>query len=532
MYHAKSPLPGLKLFVIGLLVLGIFFRVVNLDRKVYWGDEVYTSIRVSGYTTAEIVQAVTSAPITAGELQKFQRPAADKGLAGTIEGLVREEPQLTPLYFVSLRSWVSWLGDSVTVTRSLSVLFSLLTLPCLYWFCLELFGSATVGLVAIAMVAISPLHLVYAQEARMYSLWILTILFSGATLLRAIRLPTKINWLLHIVANVLALYASFLSIVVLIGYGVYVFLITIRQRRRIFFTYLLSAAVSFLAFLPWLSLFLQHQTSLYSGDGDGSAESLVAALKHWAGILGRGFIDFNFTSASAAPQLALLTVAIVLILILIGYALYFGGRYGANQSRLFLLILIVGVPIALIPRSLSPDIPPRYLIPTYLGIQLAVADLLATKLTNSTHWRQQGWRAVTVLVMTVGVISGAISSQSEGWWNKQYSNCNAPIARTVNQAPTPLVVSDLAGGIYDHALSNMISLSHRLNPTVAFEILPAESKSLQWFDRFQSVFVLTPSAGLRSSLEQNQAYKLEAIHTDPKGYRDSNVCLWKLTAAR
>ena len=250
MYPSKLPLPRLRLFVIVLLVLGICFRVVNLDRKVYWGDEVYTSIRVSGYTTAEIVQTVTQAPTTAGALQKFQRPSADKGLSGTIQGLITEEPQLTPLYFISLRFWTTWFGDSVTAARSLSVVFGLLALPCLYWFCLELFGSSTVGLIAVALVAISPLHLVYAQEARMYSLWILTTLFSGATLLRAIRLPTWANWLSYTLAVMLTLYASFLSVVVLLGYGAYVFLMTIRRQRSLFFAYLLATLVGFITFSP------------------------------------------------------------------------------------------------------------------------------------------------------------------------------------------------------------------------------------------------------------------------------------------
>jgi uncharacterized membrane protein len=39
---------GLRFLVITLLVLGIFFRFVNIDRKIYWGDEVFTSLRISG----------------------------------------------------------------------------------------------------------------------------------------------------------------------------------------------------------------------------------------------------------------------------------------------------------------------------------------------------------------------------------------------------------------------------------------------------------------------------------------------------
>ena len=47
----------LRVLLITLLVLGIFFRLVNLDRKVYWYDEGFTSLRVGGYTIPEVVQS-------------------------------------------------------------------------------------------------------------------------------------------------------------------------------------------------------------------------------------------------------------------------------------------------------------------------------------------------------------------------------------------------------------------------------------------------------------------------------------------
>ncbi len=39
-FHQTS----LRFLIIVLLVLGLFFRFVNLDRKVYWLDEVYTEL--------------------------------------------------------------------------------------------------------------------------------------------------------------------------------------------------------------------------------------------------------------------------------------------------------------------------------------------------------------------------------------------------------------------------------------------------------------------------------------------------------
>jgi uncharacterized membrane protein len=50
MLNNKSPFlwtmpPGwLRFFIIILLFLGIFFRFVNLDQKVYWIDEAFTSL--------------------------------------------------------------------------------------------------------------------------------------------------------------------------------------------------------------------------------------------------------------------------------------------------------------------------------------------------------------------------------------------------------------------------------------------------------------------------------------------------------
>ena len=38
------------------LVVGVFFRFANLDAKVYWHDETYTSLRISGYTVNETIK--------------------------------------------------------------------------------------------------------------------------------------------------------------------------------------------------------------------------------------------------------------------------------------------------------------------------------------------------------------------------------------------------------------------------------------------------------------------------------------------
>src|ERR671933_353705 len=150
------PPTGLRFLIIILLVLGIFFRFVNLDRKVYWLDETYTSLRISGYTETEAAKQVSKGQIlTIEDLQKYQNPNPEKSLGDTIKGLAVEEPQVTPLYFVMVKRWVQMFGNTVSVTRSLSAFISLLAFPCIYWLCLELFESSLTGWIAIALIAIS-----------------------------------------------------------------------------------------------------------------------------------------------------------------------------------------------------------------------------------------------------------------------------------------------------------------------------------------------------------------------------------------
>lgn len=149
----------LRVFIVLLLVLGVFFRFANLGLKVYWEEEAFTSLRISGYTESELIQQVFKGQeIGIENLQKYQRPNPEKSVIDTIKGLAVEEPQHTPLYFIMVRLWVQLFGNSVAVTRSLSAVISLLVFPCVYWLCRELFESPLTAWIAVALIAVSPFH--------------------------------------------------------------------------------------------------------------------------------------------------------------------------------------------------------------------------------------------------------------------------------------------------------------------------------------------------------------------------------------
>ncbi len=104
----------LRFLIAILLVLGIFFRFADIDRKVYWLDETFTSLRISGYTESELVADFSTPRITSIEiLQKYQRLSPERGVDDTIKSLELEDPHHPPLYYVMARFWVQAFGNSV-----------------------------------------------------------------------------------------------------------------------------------------------------------------------------------------------------------------------------------------------------------------------------------------------------------------------------------------------------------------------------------------------------------------------------------
>jgi uncharacterized membrane protein len=90
----------LKFLFLIIITLGIVFRFTNLDRKIYWYDEIFTSLRVSGYRANEAEKQMSERVVSFEEIQKFQYPNLEKTAFNTIKGLAVEEPQLPPLYFL------------------------------------------------------------------------------------------------------------------------------------------------------------------------------------------------------------------------------------------------------------------------------------------------------------------------------------------------------------------------------------------------------------------------------------------------
>ena len=467
------PPTWLRVIIAVLLILGVFFRFVNLDRKAYWYDETYTSLRISGYKEIEVVQDFFSPQVRRiEEVQKYQRLNPEKTVIDTLKSLATEDSQHPPIYYLLARFWAQLFGSSVAVMRTLPALISLLVFPCIYWLCLELFESSLTGWFAVGVMAISPLQLLYAQEAREYSLWTVTILLSSVALLRAVRLRTKISWGIYAVTWAISLYTFLFSALVAIGYGFYIWVSQGFRLSKTVIAYFVASIIGLILYTPWLLVIINNSSKASKTTAwTGIKRSLFQLIQAWINNISINFLDVGTSSTEHwLPQLVI-SIANLSILILIGYSLYF--IYNQTPPRVALFVLtLIGVPALLL---MLPDVIlggqrstiPRYLLPSYLGINLAVAYLLAAKVSNiSVNIRKQKlWQFVTLALFSSGVISCAIISQSEVWWNKNLQETGPVVARFVNQVPNPLLIGSARVG-------DLLALSHLLNPKVQFMVAP------------------------------------------------------------
>lgn len=524
----------LKFSLAFVLVTGIFFRFTNLDFKVYSYDESITSLRISGYTWTEMVQQdFQGKPVSVEYLQqKYQQINSEKSWLYTVNGLATEEPQLPPLYFILARFWVQLFGPKVAAVRSLSAWISLLVFPSIYWLCWELFKSASAGWVAVAIVAVSPFHVLYAQEARPYMLFTVIVLLSSAILLRAIALDklaidstsSRVAWYIYGLSITCGLYSNLLFSLVAIGHAIYISLTENLRFTKTLIAYLLASGAATITFIPWIYvLIINWQEVDRTLRLSGLPLSLISSFKpfimitcrvfidtHWAG----GILDFGFRNRFTD---AIRLIVTTLLLLAIAYSIYW--LCHVTLKRVWLLILTqIGVTaIVLITVGGITD---RYLVACVLGIQLAVAYLFATKIALAANYQQQKlWLLGSIAIISIGIASCTVSAQSQLWWNKYPSSTkyNPAVAEIVNLAKKPLIISQ--GG--NNITGKILSLSYLLKPQVQFQLV-VKPNLVKIPEGFSDVFLYRATKSLLFELEQVQNYKIQPI------YKPGDVWLWRL----
>ena len=545
---------GLLLIV---LLLGCFFRFYNLADKVFWVDEISTVVRASGYTVKEVGESLVRQDVVDRDrFLLYQTIASDKTFFDSWNALVRS-PEHAPLYFVLARFWMQLWGSSITVVRALSVCLSLLVFPALYWLCRELFARPFVGYIAVILFSVSPFYVTYAQEARPYSLWTVTILLMSASLLRAIRLNHRQSWLLYGCCLVLGLYTSLFSIYVAFFQGLYLLLVSLKNRFKIIKNYLLTVLLSLLAFSPWIFIIfnnidlLHENTSWMRGNFN-----LIEIIAVYIGTTLLIFGDLPISQDSNPVQMAIVLIVIVAIVLasikgnylkknpiafgllllassgfflfssnldrvsligalvalcilcLSGYSLYYVIQTTSHERWLFIPCLILSLPLPLLIADIinqgQSSTAPRYLIPLQLGIQISVAYTIASKLKIKP--KRKFWQLLTIGFLILGIFSCIRNSNISPFYQKGRNINNEAVAQIINRAESPLVVLEP-----DTAM-DALSLAYSLSPQTKYKAIANSQNVTKYLTNFSPVFILKPSNELKQKLQQVEGINFARVY--------------------
>lgn len=336
-------MPNNPLFYI--LLLGILLRLINLNQSL-WLDEATSVLVASRLSFSDIINQFSPGD--------FHPPA----------------------YYLILKIWLTLFGSSEIMARSLSVLFGTVTIYLVYSLSERLFGKKT-ALVSALLIATSPLHIYYSQEARMYVLETLIVVKILQLIVKVVTgEDNSLNWVSLFAFSSLLLYTDYLPASIFVAVFLFLLLNRGALRQKIVLWVSLSAAIA-ISYLPWLPV-LQLQMAV-------GALAKVEAPGWWEAL---GKTDFK--------QLALIPLKFVV------------GRVTSYNKTLY--YFLSSVPVALyslvIARALT-NWRKTSLIWLWLLVPLATAAILGLYVSVFSYFR-------FLFVLPAFYILAAVGTQSLG----------------------------------------------------------------------------------------------------------------------
>ena len=236
----------------GVVLAGAFLRFYHIGAESLWYDEA-TSV----YSAEKSLRVLLG-----GALQWHRQP---------------------PLYFLLLKVWIGFFGDSESAVRSLSAVCGIAAIPLMFLVGRKLFNNR-VGLIAAWLTAISYYLIRFSQEGRDYSLLVLLTLASFYLFLRILKSGKagKADFIWYAAANTLLLYTHYFGLFVLLAQGIYYLLV--RKQAALNARYLRNSLIaSGLAFLPWAIGVVLVSIPNSAGMGRPGAAALFSTLRDYSG---------------------------------------------------------------------------------------------------------------------------------------------------------------------------------------------------------------------------------------------------------
>jgi Dolichyl-phosphate-mannose-protein mannosyltransferase len=369
---------GTRAAVIGvsaLTAVAFALRVVGIDQTLY-ADEYFTHTIVTENDLSGVWEQVYHTSIT------------------------------PPLHYALAWFAVRLGGDSTILLRVPSLVLGTALVPLIFLLARRI-GGARTGLLAAALIALSPFAIWYSDEGRAYATMMFLVALSTLALLRAVERGQRRWWVVYALAACAALWSHYTAVFVILAQAGWA-LWTHREHRR---ALVLAQAAVVVGYLPWLPGFFEQRQNKVGIEIIGSFATL--SFGRVFEIPAVTLIGHPFLSLGSSPGARGLVLVVVLAALCIAATLYRPHALrrlvpSPESEAGLVLILALATPIGLLiydvassslylPRNLSASLPA-------LAVALA---LLLDRLTMIVS-PQVGAIAMIAFMAVVGF--GAIES--------------------------------------------------------------------------------------------------------------------------
>ncbi len=264
-----------------------------------------------------------------------------------------------PLYYLLLHAVIAVFGNAAWALRFLSFLGAVGMVSLGAGPVRRIFGNRT-ALIYAAVILFTPVLLIYAHEARMYSLAAFCVTASALYGYLAARYNRRWDWFFFGLASLAAAYlhyyglmaAFFLHFLILIG-------LLLKKRAHLKFALITGGAIA-VGYLPWLTYFFQQVTNVNKG-------FWIAAV-NWQDILNAMIQPFAYKD-SYPPFVPLMAAVLIYsaVLILAGLAI---ARFKAGDAWPFSLLVL----LALLCSFISPILISLVMNPIFYARYITVLD--------------------------------------------------------------------------------------------------------------------------------------------------------------
>ncbi len=371
-----------------VMLIALVFRLHNLGKYSFWYDEAIVVLDRWGLQNLH-------------GLDKLFNP----------DFLIRNHDYLKFLYSREIiYYWQMFFGESEFALRFSSVVFSILSIYLLYLLAKEIF-NIKVARLASFLLAISPLHIYFAQELRVYALVSCSTLAALYSFLKIIKTSKNKYWWGYTIANILNIYFLSTTWTVLLAFMVF-FMINIRKYykslRRFIIAHSLILLLSLpiiLTIYPNLLFFLNHH--FYPGYSEfplGGGEKinlmrLVFTFKNFA-------VGYNLDYYSIVAKLATWFCFWLFLSALLK-------TYKRIEVKLLLVCLLMPIFLLLLISNIKPCYVDRYffcVFPIYI-LFVSVAILSLRK-----------WFSFFVMVFVIVVNLSGFIAYRDNYLPQSYQN--------------------------------------------------------------------------------------------------------------